>query len=188
MDPDKDQTSETKQPPSEDIPPKVGQTQTVEEDQPPPMEKSNKKLFKMGAIISGVIIILAVGFFLTQRKNITQPEQTPKPTSTPAVSPTTTPKPSFNRSEWSLEVLNGSGVTGAAKKLADKLAELGYKILKTGNADRSDYAKSELFVAKDRKDKQDSLLEDLKKELSIASVSGELTDSTASARIFIGKE
>lgn len=148
--------------------------------------EGKKRLFIIGAVTFGVVALIVVGLFLTQRKNVTGPTPTPEPTSTPA--PTVTPKPSFDRSEWSLEVLNGTGVTGAAKKLADKLVELGYKIVKTGNADRSDYEASQLFVAKDMKDKQDLLLEDLKKEISIASVSGELKDSTASARIIVGKE
>lgn len=154
----------------------------------PPIKRSNKRLLVMGSVIAGLIAVVVVGFFLTQRENISPVEQTPSPTSTPTASSTASPEVSFSRSEWSLEVLNGTGVTGAAKKLADKLAELGYKIIKTGNADRSDYDKNQLFVSKEMTDKKDLLLQDLKKDISLASVSGELKDSTASARIIIGKE
>lgn len=92
------------------------------------------------------------------------------------------------RSNWSFEVLNGLGVTGAAKELAEKLNALGYQVIKTGNADRDNYQETQILIKKGLEDKIDLVIADLKKTVRIASVGGELKDSTVSARIILGKE
>ncbi len=68
-------------------------------------------------------------------------------TPTPIVEPTATPMPVEKPETW--QILNGSGVTGLAKKWADDLTELGYEDIKTGNADNSDYEATEVTVRKD---------------------------------------
>ena len=64
------------------------------------------------------------------------PGKEPKPTATatPSGPPLVTPPENIR-----VEVLNGSGVTGAAKNLADKLRAAGFVVVKVGDADRSDY-------------------------------------------------
>ncbi len=58
----------------------------------------------------------------------------------PTQSPTSTPMPvEFNRAELSVQVLNGSGVSGAAGAFESFLEGLGYKNIEIGNADNSDY-------------------------------------------------
>lgn len=146
-------------------------------------KKSKKNLY---LVILGVIFLTVVGTFVIN-KNITKQEKseaTPAPTPTP----TEAPKPIFNKADWTLEVQNGSGVTGAAKEIAAKLQELGYQIVKTGNADKDSYEKTQILVRSDLKEKIDLLIADLKDVIKIASVGGELNDSTASARIILGKE
>lgn len=113
-------------------------------------------------------------------------QSSPTPTPSASAEPTPTPR-ALNREDWSFEVLNGSGVTGAAKKMADQLKESGYPVVKTGNADRDDYTQSEFFVRKELEDSVDLVILDIKDIIKIASISGELKDSTASARIIIGK-
>ena len=165
---------------------KIEEEETDEEEAP--MEKSNKKLFVIGATVAGLIALAAVGFFLSQRKNISS-SQSPIPTplvATPSSTPT--PKPDFNRAEWSLEVLNGTEVSGAAKKLADKLTALGYPVVKSGNADKQTYETTQLLIKKELQSKVDLVIADLKDVVKIASVDGQLKDSTASARIILGKE
>ncbi len=132
----------------------------------------------------------AKSFFSRSANTDTQIGSQPIPiqTPTPTPVPSPTPKQQLIRSERSFEVLNGSGVIGAAKKLADKLRELGYQVIKVGNADRDDYPKNLILVGKDQREKVDVLIADLRDVIKIASVGGELTDSTASARIIIGKE
>lgn len=149
-------------------------------------KKSGKRLF---VIIILVVILAGAGFFLVgQFKPFSG-----SPQSTPSVVPTTIPSPApaqpiLDRSQWSFEVLNGSGVTGEAKRKADKLQELGYQVIKTGNADKSNYSETQLFAQKELLEKIDLVVADLKDVIKIASVAGELKDSTASARIIIGKD
>ncbi len=51
------------------------------------------------------------------------------------------PKPPMPK----VEVLNGSGIPGAAKKVADALTQYGYEITNVGNAAKFDYASSEVI-------------------------------------------
>lgn len=139
-----------------------------------------------------MILLLAGGYFAKVR-NVIQP--TPVITPAPIPTPAPTSQPVLNRSDWSLEILNGSGVTGAAKKLADKIQPLGYPVVKTGNADKDNYSRTQILVKKSLQDKVELIIADLKDIIKIASVAGDLPaggqglkDSTASARIIIGKD
>lgn len=143
-----------------------------------------------GKLITLILFILAVlviggGIYFVAGVGSSKREQQEE-AATPTQTPTPTPQ-RVNRSEWSFEVLNGSGVTGAAKKLADQLKELGYQVSKVGNADRDDYETSQLYVSEDFADKVDAVVVDIKDIIKIASIAGELKNSTASARIIIGK-
>lgn len=143
-------------------------------------------------LIIGILAVLLVGgFFLNQKFNLlpgsgktAQPEASPL--SSPSPSPT--PEPTLIKSEWSFEVLNGSGVTGQAKKIADEIKVLGYEVVKTGNADKSNYESTQILAKKELLEKIDLVIADLKDVIKIASVAGELTEGTASARIIIGKD
>lgn len=185
-----DQPAETPDEPIPTVDPnaplKIDEVEEKEEDVP--QEKSNQKLFVIGAILTGLVIIAVIVFLISARNNISEPVNSPEPTSTPVSSPSATPKITLVRSDWSLEVLNGSGVSGAAKKVADKLIALGYQVVKTGNADRDDYTNTQILVKKELLERIDLVIADLKDTAKIASVAGELNDSTASARIIIGKE
>lgn len=156
--------------------------------QPLQSRSNGRKKLIITAVIIAVVLIggWAVksnfgGSSKTEIKTESQPIPTPAPV-------TPTPKPALVRSEWSFEVLNGSGVTGAAKKLAEELRKLGYEVLKTANADKETYTQNQIYIKAELKDKVDLVIADLKDIIKIASVAGELKDSTASARIIIGKE
>lgn len=153
-------------------------------------KKSGKKTLLLGFILALILLgILGVVFRDKVNAFLNGVQQTVQPTPTPSATlePTPTPNPLI-RSDWSLEVLNGSGVSGQAKKLADKLRELGYAVVKTGNADKDTYEISEILVKSDLQDKLDTVIVDLKDTIKIASIGGELKDSTASAQIIIGKD
>ncbi|MBV8150270.1 MAG: LytR C-terminal domain-containing protein, partial [Candidatus Eremiobacteraeota bacterium] len=62
----------------------------------------------------------------------------PEPTLAPAVLAAIKP------ADVSVEVLNGSGERGAARKFADELAAKGYVVSKVGNADSYGYTKTEI--------------------------------------------
>lgn len=151
-----------------------------------PHKKSGKRLLTVVAIL--VVVSLAAGIYFLLNNN--QPAQTPKEESpvvenTPA--PTATPEP-LNRPQWSFEVLNGSGVSGEAKRVAEALKELGYVVTKTGNADKDTYEQSQIIIQKSLEDKINLVIADIKDIIRIASISATLSESTPSGRIIIGKE
>lgn len=151
-------------------------------------KKSGKGLL---LVIIGVLLVAGLAgayFFRHQMKSLVagiNPTPVPSPLTTP--SPVPTPNP-LVRSDWSLEILNGSGESGLAKKVAVKVQALGYQVVKTGNADKDNYTKTEILVKKDLLDKVDLVIADLKDTVRIASVAGQLQEGTASARIILGKD
>ncbi|OGE27997.1 hypothetical protein A2867_03645 [Candidatus Daviesbacteria bacterium RIFCSPHIGHO2_01_FULL_40_11] len=152
-----------------------------------PGRKSMKKIIFVTVIL---IVLLSAGFFFrSQIKGLVSGggvKSTPSPSaSTPEPSPTPSP---LVRSDWSFEILNGSGVTGAAKKLADEMQALGYPVIKVGNADRDNYSETQILIREDLSEKIDLVIADLKDTIKIASVAGQLKEGTASARIIIGKD
>ena len=76
------------------------------------------------------------------------PEDGAKPTKAPTKAPALTVAPSRIR----VDVLNGSGTKGLARKASDALQELGFAISEVSNADRSTYAVTEVHYAADRFD------------------------------------
>ena len=92
---------------------------------------------------------------------------------------------SFERSGITFEVLNGSGVAGAAKKVAEKIEDLGYKVLKTGNTEET--SGNKLYLRADIADFSDEIISDLA-DFDISGVSGELTEGSASARVVLGTQ
>lgn len=102
------------------------------------------------------------------------PTPTEKPTPTAKPSPTPTKKPTKS---LSIRVLNGGGVTGAAKDAADYLSGLGYEIVGTGNA--NDIGSFETTTIEIKKDKE-SLLAQLKIDLETKYTLG-TTPATLSA-------
>lgn len=154
----------------------------------PHKSKLNKTTYILVIIL---ILIIGGGFFTLKNTGLIKKIGIggATPTSTPASTSQPTPTPqALNRTEWSFEVLNGSGVTGAAKKIADSIKTLGYQVVKSGNADNQDFAQTQIFIKSDLQSKSDMVIADLKDVIKIASYAGELKDSTASARIIIGKD
>lgn len=121
--------------------------------------------------------------------------QTAKPTS--VLSPTSTPKPTtdpvdkstgLDRSKLTVEVQNGSGEVGAAKKAADALKGLGYTIAATGNADNYDYKDITIQVKSDKSKYLSLLQKDLGSSYTVGTASADLTaTSSADALLIVGK-
>lgn len=150
-------------------------------------KSSNKITFLLIGLL--LLIVLTGGFFLRFKlKSLVRSLQpAPLPTSLVTLQPTPTPNPLI-RSAWNLEVLNGTGESGLAKKIASKIQALGYQVVKTDNADKSNYSQTQILVKKELIDRVDLVIADLKDTIKIASVAGELKEGTASARIIIGKD
>ena len=99
----------------------------------------------------------------------------------------TVPIDALDRSKIAFEVLNGSGVKGAAAAAAQKLSERGYAVVQIGNAS-SKVNKTELYLLDSVGEFRDQVLSDLNYMFGEATLAGVLTDSTttASARLVIG--
>lgn len=89
--------------------------------------------------------VVGVGLLLW-RLVFANPQSTPETTeillSTPSPLPSPSPSPSateLKREDMKIQVLNGSGVAGAAGKVKSSLETAGYENVGTGNADNYDY-------------------------------------------------
>src|SRR3990167_1787088 len=164
--------------------PKVTNTFQTTSFEPYKKEGSSGKWLTIGLALIVLALIGGALYYLRGESPTIFKAATPAPTATPASTPEPTPNPLI-RSEWSFEILNGTSTKGEAKRIADQLIELGYQVVKTGNADKSTYTNNELYVQKGLEDKINLVVLDLKDVIKVASISGELKDSTASARIII---
>ena len=146
------------------------------------LDQKNKGLFVGGILICLFILIVTVivavfRFRIEQEKPVTKQEN----------QNTVIAQPVFNKKDFVFEVLNGSGKAGEAKKAAEILQSLGFEVIKVGNADNNS---DKTIIILDTKliSLADSLLQALQKDFKIATVSGNLTDTTGSARLIIGSE
>lgn len=131
----------------------------------------------------------------TPASNAASPTPTPEVSPTPTGKPTPTAKPSPTPTKkatkgLSLRVLNGSGVTGAAKDAADYLSGLGYEIVGTGNA--NDIGSFETTTIEIKKDKESLLAQlkiDLQTKYALGTTSATLSATeSADAIITVGKK
>lgn len=128
-------------------------------------------------LVSGGIIY----FYLTDFKGVSE-NKSVNVVKSPVVQQAATP--AFNRANITFEVLNGSGVAGAAKKAGDSVTSLGYQVVQLGNA--SIITGNKLYLNQGSEPYSSQILSDLS-GFNISTVSGELTDGTASAKFVIGK-
>ena len=148
---------------------------------------SGKRIF----LVLGIIALVGLGtFFYSLRAGSKDSKVSSSPTPLPVVqsTPTPQPSPSFDRTEYTLRVLNGTSTQGLAASTSAKLKELGYKIEKTANATNSAFEKTVVRV----KSEQDIFLETLLKDL-MPDYNGEkgpeLKDSdTSDGEIILGVE
>lgn len=149
-----------------------------------PLEKNNKKLLLLGLIIFTVIVLSSglTFYFVNQVK--------PKQIIKTRVIQNKTPKKQeivqLKREDITLEILNGSEIPGLAAKTAKKFTDLGYIVIKTGNTDSA--PENSLYINNTYSGKLELLMEDVASLLKITSISGVLTDSSASAQIILGKK
>lgn len=163
------------------------------------------------AVVLGLLIFTAGSFFAGNSENPDTPQITilptssesdptsiPEPTESDEVTPTvtgkTTPAPSVTSSvvkqTLTVEVLNGSGVKGAASSMTSVLKNAGYTIVRTGNADTFTYTGVTINIKKSKA----SSLNQLKKDLSASdylvttSTNTYPESSTADAVIILGSE
>ncbi len=93
--------------------------------------------------------------------------------------------PSFDPSVYSIQVLNGSGIAGAASDLQEILIDNGYQDIDIGNADESTY--TDTIINSSDADLKENLIEILGQRYTIASDSGLPGDDTYEAQVVIGR-
>src|SRR5260221_2513861 len=96
----------------------------------------NKFLYILGILCFVVITIFSAGIFLFYQNNFKGKSENKQVVVIESqVTPQQAETSTFDKTNITFEILNGSGVTGAAKKAADTVSGLGYKVLRTGNSE-----------------------------------------------------
>ena len=140
-------------------------------------------------IISTVVILLLIGgagLFLKSRIDKLTAEPSPTPVENPVTNFQSTPEPTpeFNRSQYTIRVLNGTKTSGLAASVSAKLKDLGYEISKTGNASSS--AQTLIKVKESASGLLEQLIEDLSPDFNTEE-GGSLKDSDdADAEVILG--
>lgn len=142
------------------------------------------KFFYIAGIIGLLAIILVTAglltFYLTsfkgkgEEKNIEVVEQTVSEEK----------EIEFNRSAVTFEVLNASGVSGAARSAADVIEKKGYILTETGNAPQT--TGNKLYIKKEIEKYSAYIISDLE-SFKVTAVDGNLTEGNASVRLILGK-
>ena len=179
--------------------------------QSPQTQKKSRKIL----YIILLVIFLVVAFWISQnlfsgserdkKAPITPtpteyqfPTNTPVPSAGPTKEPTTAPvvksvnpvdsATGLDRSTLSVEVQNGSGVTGAASKASDVLKSFGYKVASVGNANNEDYTNVTIQVKSTKSNFLALFKKDLGFSYTVGSASADLaSSSTTDALVIIGK-
>lgn len=142
-----------------------------------------------------LILLVAAGIgslYFLGRNRATEPQESAVPTNTQTVieepTATPTPTPDLDRSDLTVNVLNGSGERGAAGRIADILRKLGYTIGAAGNADNFNYEGLTVVVSKENEEYLDLLKSDLEKEATGSAVTASVSATlTADAQVIVGK-
>lgn len=141
----------------------------------------------IGALVGGLITY----FSGLSKINVASPSSTPQPTLIPEATPVPSSTPSTNvkKDELKVQILNGSGVSGAAGKAKMLLEAAGYKNVDTGNASVSNLAQTEIQIKSTKAEFLDLLIKDLEKSYSAVEAEKPLvTTSKFDVVITLGKK
>jgi len=130
----------------------------------------------IGALAGGLITY----FSGIAKLNSDSATPTPLASSMPEVSatPTATSTLTLKKDGLKVQVLNGSGVSGAAGKAKVLLEKAGYKSVDAGNANVSDLAQTEIAIKETMKEYLDLIIEDLSKSYTAVEASKSLSASS----------
>lgn len=129
----------------------------------------------VGALVGGLIT------YFSGLSRLGEADRTPSPVPTVVEiepTPTASPSSTLKRDGLKLQVLNGSGVSGAAGKAKTLLEGLGYKDVDTGNASSSNFAKTEVSVKESAKEYLDLVIKDLSKEYEATAATKVLSNTS----------
>lgn len=150
--------------------------------------ESNSSVSKALLILVGVVILLLIGtsIYLIRNKFTGSTEDEGLPPAVEISSPSPTPAPEFERSKYTLRVLNGTKVSGMAASVSAKLKELGYKIDKTGNATSSAFTRTEVRVKEKTQGLLEQLIKDLMPDFDATSGAALKVDDTVDGEVILG--
>lgn len=153
--------------------------------------KKSSGVSKVLVIIVGVIVLALIGvsgYLLRGQFTGVSASPSPSPVLETFTEPSPSPTPSFDRSQYSVRVLNGTKTSGLAGTVSAKLTELGYQADKTGNATSSAIAKTTVRVKSGLDDLMAQLIQDLSPDYNGASGSALKDSDSADAEVIIGAE
>ena len=122
------------------IPQQIDQIEKVETPMPKPENQTNIKLVVIITVVSALVAAVVSGGVYVYLSGVEsaktqQDEATPTPTSSPTPTTAATPVPEpVDVSEYSVQVLNGSGAIGAASAGENILTQAGFEVVAAGNA------------------------------------------------------
>lgn len=153
----------------------VDESEDIEEEKP----KTGKLLW---IIIPTTLLVGALaGGIITYFSGVSKIDSGDKPTPIATISPdsetTASPEPEgvLKRDGLKVQVLNGSGVAGAAGKAQTLLQDLGYLKVAVGNAGSSDFTTTEISIKADKNEYLEMLIEDLSDSYSVDSKTATLS-------------
>jgi len=150
----------------------------------PEMVVEEEKSSYLWIIIPTALLVGAlVGGLITYFSGISKlPETNSSPSPVASISPeasaTPEPKVEVDRSKISLQVLNGSGISGFAGKAKTYLEGLGYKDVMAGNAVTSDFTDTVISVKESKKELLEIIKTDLSKNYKVAEKTETLSASS----------
>lgn len=130
----------------------------------------------VGALVGGLITY----FSGISKLNMVVSSPSPIATTIPEAqeTPKASPASEVKRDGIKVQILNGSGVAGAAGKAKTLLEGLGYKDVDTGNASSSDFATTEVAVKESNDSYLDLIINDLSKNYEAKEASKPLSASS----------
>jgi hypothetical protein len=120
-------------------------------------------------------------------KNGKAKEEEKTETPTPSAPAKKSSDTSLNRSSLKIQVLNGSGISGAAGKMSATLNDLGYTNVTTGNADAFDHEDISISVKSTKANFLELLEKDLSDSYTIGDTDSKLVSDQYDAVIIIGQ-
>lgn len=122
---------------------------------------------KSKVVLTALIILLLIGVFVGgfsfyRSRQEQEVEITPTPTLQVKPNTPTPTKREVNRQEVKIQILNGSGIPGAARDLKEELGKLGYSEINVGNADKQDYIDTKVIFGDIDSDVKEEILSKLK--------------------------
>ena len=120
-------------------------------------------------------------------ENTTSQTETPAQTTAPAEQ-TQTATPALDKSAISMQVLNGSGVTGEATKIKSVLEKDGFKVASVGNASSFTYQTTIVYYKTGKKDAADAAVSTLKNAGRTASAEEKTALTKYDLQVVVGKK